>query len=164
MNPLNEEQMWDIIDGIATPDIKIQHEALLKNDVKYKTSFEALMQLQNQLLQLDLEQPPMRFTQNIIDKVAYPVKATIKPDKVLSIFMFTIFCLLVTSIISVIIFNTNSTDITAMPALFMQYVSLTEKIAMGLSNPIIMPLFLMLNAGLIFMALDKWILKNYFQK
>jgi hypothetical protein len=158
--PLTEEQMWDIIDGEATPEIAIQHEALLQYDIEYKKTFDTLMLLQTQLLQLDLEQPSMRFTQNVMEKVAAPTKATVKPDKAFSILMMVLFGLLIAAI-AILIFNGNS---PSQPISLLPSLSLSEKITTILSSPLVMPIFLIINAGLALMAVDKWILKNYFQK
>jgi hypothetical protein len=159
--PLTEEHMWDIIDGVATPEIIIQHKALLQHDIEYKNTFDTIVQLQNQLLQLDLEQPSMRFTQNVIEKVAAPTKATVKPDKAFPLLIMLLFGLCIVTIISVLIFNGNA---SAQPISFLPKLSLGEKLTTILSNPLVMPIFIVINAGLALMAVDKWILKNYFQK
>jgi hypothetical protein len=161
MKSLTEELMWDVIDGVAPPEIVTQHAALLQNDIEYKKTFDTLMLLQTQLLQLDLEQPSMRFTQNVIEKVAVPTKATIKPDRAFSILITFLLGLCLVTIVGILIFNGNtpSKPITLLPNL-----SLSEKLSSALSSSLIMPIFLVINAGLALMAVDKWILKNYFQK
>lgn len=161
MKPLTEEQMWDIIDDVASPEIKAQHEALLQNDNAYKSTFDTLMLLQTQLLQLDLEQPSMRFTQNVIEKVAAPKKATIKPDKAFPLLIIFLLGLCIVTILWVLIFNGNT---STQPIAFLPNLSLSEKLSTILSSPLVMPIFVVINAGLALMAVDKWILKNYFQK
>ena len=69
MKPLTEEQIWEVIDGVASPDILLQHEQLLQTNKDYKTHFEQFTALQAQLLTLELEVPSMRFTQNVLDNV-----------------------------------------------------------------------------------------------
>ena len=153
--------MWDIIDRVATPEIICQHAALLQHDATYEKTFDTLMLLQTQLLQLDLEQPSMRFTQNVIEKVAAPTKATIKPDRAFPLLIMLLLGLCIVTIVGILIYNGNA---PTQPIAFLPNISLSEKLSTILSSPLVMPIFLAINAGLALMAVDKWILKNYFQK
>lgn len=80
MERLSEEQMWEIIDGLASPEIIQKHNQLLLTDSAYKAEFEQIALLDEQLFQLNLESPSMRFTENVIDKVLDIKKQDYKKD------------------------------------------------------------------------------------
>ena len=165
MKPLTEEQMWDIIDGIATPDVKAQHDLLLKSDAVYKADFDKLMHLQMQLLKLDLEEPSMRFTQNILDKVTPSVKTVVKPDKVVRGFLLGMGILACAIIGFTVVMgggqgNTPATGVAS----FFQNTFSSDKIFSGLYSSSLFPIFMLINTFLLYMIVDKWVVKNYLQK
>lgn len=153
MEKLTEEQMWDIIDGLASPEILAQHELLMKEDAEYNLTFSKCAVLQQQLLKLDLEQPSMRFTQNVLDCVLPKVKTEVKPDRAP---MFFLVAMLVLSVFMIVmIFKLPASSASGVP---------TEGVFSIFSNTIFTNIFLVINLFLVFIILDKKILRPYFQK
>lgn len=154
MEKITEEQIWEIIDGEASPQILAKHEILLKQDDAYRLEFESCSVLQNQLLQLDLEVPSMRFSENVLDNVL--PKTELKPDRTPLYFIFSIGSLaLVGSIFAIFYSNTSSQNNLPIN---------TEGVASILSNPLILNTFWIVNVLLFFIILDKKVFKPYFQK
>lgn len=154
MEKVTEEQIWEIIDGEASPEILAKHETLLKQDDAYRLEFETCSALQNQLLQLDLEVPSMRFSENVLDNVL--PKTELKLDRTPLYFILTIGSLaFVGSIIAV--FYSNTSYLNNLPIN-------TEGVASILSNPLILNTFWIVNILLFFIILDKKVFKPFFQK
>src|SRR6516165_5983641 len=72
---MNEEQqiemrLWNYLDDFADAEEKARIEALLKRDVKWRRMYEQLLEM-HQLMkdEIELEQPSMRFTKNVMDEI-----------------------------------------------------------------------------------------------
>ncbi len=69
MNPI-EEQIWNYIDGRQTPEEKAATEQLIKTDPVYSGMYSELLQVHRAISATELEAPSMRFTANVMDKIA----------------------------------------------------------------------------------------------
>ena len=156
MKKISEEEMWEVIDGLATPEIMEQHEKLMLESPEYKAEFQKYAFMDEQLLKLDLEMPSMRFTENVLDNVLSLKKATPRTDKTPLFFM--LFMGALSALVVWMIFSTPTTS--TMPALTVN----TEGVTSILSNPIWAYGFLIFNIILFFVILDKKVLKPYFDK
>src|SRR5215831_8019414 len=72
---MNEEQhiemrLWDYIDGDMDAEEKKQIETLLANDRKWQEIYSELLQL-HQLMKtgIELDEPSMRFTRNVMEEI-----------------------------------------------------------------------------------------------
>lgn len=66
-----EERLWDFIDGISVPEEKSAIEQLIESNLEWKKKYHELLdihQLMNNSLELD--EPSMRFTQNVMEGIA----------------------------------------------------------------------------------------------
>lgn len=74
-----EEQLWNYIDGTATPKELAFIQEMIAGNETWKSKYKELLEV-NQLLktELELEQPSMRFSKNVMDTIAgmQPAKAT----------------------------------------------------------------------------------------
>lgn len=156
MKKLSEEQMWEVIDGLATPDVMLQHEKLMLESPEYKAEFRKYAFMDEQLLKLDLEMPSMRFTENVLDNVLSLKKATPRADRTPLIFMLFMGTL---SLLVVWMFLPTASAPTT-PAITVN----TEGVTSILSNPMWAYGFLIFNIILFFVILDKKVLKPYFDK
>jgi hypothetical protein len=72
-----EMQLWEYLDGACTIDDMSRISVLIVRDPLWKAKFEELAALHNSLGDsLELEQPSLRFTQNVMDAVATTHVAT----------------------------------------------------------------------------------------
>jgi anti-sigma factor RsiW len=69
MNPI-EEQIWNYIDGTQAPEEKAATEQLIQTDPVYSGMYAELLQVHRAIIAAELEEPSMRFTANVMDKVA----------------------------------------------------------------------------------------------
>jgi hypothetical protein len=152
MTPLTEEHIWDILDGEASSDMRAQHEAQLLVDESYRTTFVQCEQLHRQLLNLPLESPSMRFTENLMERLAPERRILPKTDRLPLIFL-TIFTVL-SGLLAVLIFsNGNISTPKALP---------TEGVVSMLSNPLFIQTFVILNIVLLLAVVDRKVLRPYF--
>lgn len=66
-----EDRLWDFIDGTASAEEKAAVEKLLAADPVWKAKYEELLGVHQEMQQhLELEHPPLRFTQNVMEEIA----------------------------------------------------------------------------------------------
>ena len=155
MTPLTEEHIWEILDGEASPEMIVQHQAQLLADETYRTAFVQCEQLHSQMLNLPLESPSMRFTENLMERLAPERRTALKKDRLPAIFL-TFFSVL-SVLLTILVFATgNAASPTTATGLT------TEGVVSMLSNPLFVQSFMLLNLVLFFAVLDKKVLKPYF--
>ena len=154
MTVLTEEHIWEVLDGEASPEMLVQHEAQLRTDESYRTAFVQCEQLHRQLLTLPLESPSMRFTENLMERLTPEKRVVRTKDRLPAIFV-TIFSILGGSLAALLILTGNTASTTGDGLT-------TEGVVKMLSNPLFIQGFMIVNIVLIFAVLDKKVLKPYF--
>jgi len=71
-----EEKLWEYIDGLSTEEDKDSINRLLHSDPEWKLKYNELVELNRILNSAELEQPSMRFAQNVMEEI---VKQHISP-------------------------------------------------------------------------------------
>src|SRR5438034_10739769 len=69
MKPI-EERLWEFIDGTCSAEEKMVIEKLLQDDPSAKQLYEEFLSLSGNLKSIELDEPSMRFTQNVMDRIA----------------------------------------------------------------------------------------------
>lgn len=69
MSVMEETLLWKYIDGDCSPEELALVEKMLAEDQGLRQHFERMQALHGDLLNMDLEQPSMRFTTNIMDQL-----------------------------------------------------------------------------------------------
>jgi len=65
-----DQQLWAYIDGISSNEERSSIEKMLQNNLEWKNKYQELLEV-HQLMNTDeLEQPSMRFTKNVMEKIA----------------------------------------------------------------------------------------------
>jgi len=65
-----EQHVWEYLDGTCSEQDHKKIEHLIENDPVYKAAYAELQVLHLDLSQIDLEEPSMSFTRNVMEKVA----------------------------------------------------------------------------------------------
>jgi hypothetical protein len=66
-----EEQLWEYIDGLSTTSERSFIEALIASNQEWRIKYEELLQLNTSIQQnLELDEPSMRFTRNVMEEIA----------------------------------------------------------------------------------------------
>ena len=77
-----EEKLWNYIDGSCTADEQKAITRLIEQDEVYRVKYEELLQLNKEFALLELDEPPMAFTYNVMEHIRAehaqkPLKAAI---------------------------------------------------------------------------------------
>ena len=70
--PINiEDRLWDYIDGAGSQEERLFIEQLIATNQQWKAKYQELLELQDLLShRLELDEPSMRFTQNIMEAIS----------------------------------------------------------------------------------------------
>ncbi|MCP1383388.1 hypothetical protein [Runella salmonicolor] len=66
MQKPNDDELFEVLDGTATEELRQRHQYWLKTDTAYCEYFIELSQLHNDLETMHLESPSMAFENNVI--------------------------------------------------------------------------------------------------
>ena len=157
---MSEEQIWDILDGNAPPEVQQKHALMLVTDADYRAHFATFSSLHNQLGYLELDAPSMRFEQNLMERLQPSLVVQHKKDRTLAIFGAIMAAL---GGFMMLIFSQSGAT-SAQPALPILEVLNTEGVISWLSNPVFFYGFILLNLVLFFAVLDKKVFRPYFDK
>jgi len=77
-----EEQLWNYIDDSCAPDEQKAIELLIEQNDAYRNKYNELLQLNSEFATMELDEPPMAFTYNIMEQIRTehaqkPLKASI---------------------------------------------------------------------------------------
>jgi hypothetical protein len=92
MNNL-EEKLWNYIDGNCTPDEYQAISAQIASNEVYNYKYQELLSLNSEFSAMDLDEPAMAFTYNVIEAIRTeeakkPLKAAVNKRIIISIAVF----------------------------------------------------------------------------
>ncbi len=157
---MTEEQIWDILDGNALPEVEKEHAQLLKTNAEYRTHFDSYATLHDQLCHLDLDAPSMRFEQNLMERLQ-PVTQTKRSTDRLPLFFLAAMSILAAIVMALLPKSSAPTPTTDFPLL--EAIN-TEGVTSWLTSPVLFYGFILINAVLLFVILDKKVFKPFFEK
>jgi hypothetical protein len=64
-----EEQLWNYIDGTCTPEERSAISQLMASDEAIRLKYQELLTLSKEFATMELEEPPMAFTYNVIEAI-----------------------------------------------------------------------------------------------
>jgi len=65
-----EQQLWEYIDGISSNEERSAIEKLLQSNLEWKNKYHELLEVHQLMNTAELEQPSLRFTKNVMEKIA----------------------------------------------------------------------------------------------
>ena len=68
--PLNEERLWNFIDGTVDATEKSAIEILIATNLEWKNKYHELLEINLLMSSSELESPSMRFTKNVMEDIA----------------------------------------------------------------------------------------------
>ncbi len=68
---LTDDQIFDILDGIATEEVQQEHRQLLTHSLDYKRYFQEMETLHIDLATMAIEQPSLQFTENVLANIHF---------------------------------------------------------------------------------------------
>ncbi|MEI9810560.1 MAG: hypothetical protein WDO16_23295 [Bacteroidota bacterium] len=64
-----EERLWNYIDGTSNAAEKTVMEKLLQDNAEWRAKYQELLEINSLLQASELEEPSMRFTKNVMEKI-----------------------------------------------------------------------------------------------
>ncbi|HEY4324525.1 MAG TPA: hypothetical protein VGN20_11080 [Mucilaginibacter sp.] len=109
MNNL-EEKLWDYIDGNCAADEQKAISSLIASDETFRLKYEELLIVNNQLSAMELDEPPMAFTYNVIEAIRteqaqQPLKAAVNKRIIRGIGLF--FAITIAALLVFVLVNIN---------------------------------------------------------
>jgi hypothetical protein len=74
MNTLTHEEIFDLLDGLASDELIATHQRLLLENSEYRDSFESIKALHETLATMPLESPSMAFENALMTKLTMASK------------------------------------------------------------------------------------------
>ena len=65
-----EQQLWSYIDGHTSSEERSSIEKLLQSNLDWKNKYHELLEIHQLMNAAELEQPSLRFTKNVMEKIA----------------------------------------------------------------------------------------------
>jgi anti-sigma factor RsiW len=156
-----EEHLWEYLDGAGSAADRLFIEQLIASNAAWKAKYQELLELQDMLShRLELDEPSMRFTQNIMEaigkyQIAPAAKSYINKRIVWGIAGFFI-CTIIGSLIAVfaqVHWSAGSTTDSS----FINKINLDKVDISGLFNKTYTTIFMMINVVLGLVALDMFL-------
>lgn len=97
-----EQQLWDYIDGILDDATKKTVEEKIASDPEIKAQYEGLLKLNSVLGTLDLDEPSMSFTRNVMESIALEPAPVALKTKVNTRIIYAIGSFFVFSLLSIL--------------------------------------------------------------
>lgn len=69
IQPTIEERLWEYIDGTCNEDEKTFIAQLIATNLEWKAKYKELLEVHQLMGDIELEQPSMRFTQNVMEEI-----------------------------------------------------------------------------------------------
>jgi regulatory protein YycI of two-component signal transduction system YycFG len=154
-----EERLWDFIDGTSNPNEKMEITRLLETNPAWQKAYLAMLDMNASLLETTLEEPSMRFSKNVMEeiakhKIAPSTKSYVNKKIIYGIagFFLTLIAGLLAYLFTQIDFSQQGT--ISLPADFFS-VKFSDQ-----TNSTLLNIFLMVDAVLGLMLLDKYLQKR----
>lgn len=151
---LTEDEIWDYIDGNGTTESLAATAANIETDPVYATLYEELLAVHQQLASIDLEEPSMSFSRNVMEAVKTapaPVRLRTRVDKriiyAFATFFIAAIAVMVTYILSGVRIN------PAAPELHIDLRATASALRTAI-NPTVIKIFLFVDMLLAFVYLD----------
>lgn len=105
-----EQQLWDYIDGNLDGSAKKAIEEKIESDAVIKSLYEDLVKLNSAFGELDLDEPSMSFTRNVMESVATvpaPVAMKTQVDKKIIYSIGGFFVISLLALFGYVLYNSN---------------------------------------------------------
>ena len=151
---MKDEDIFDIIDGIASEETIRQHHRMLSESVDYQTLFAEYAHTHALLTDMSMEKTAINFTDKLIDKweLSQEVVMVRQSSKLPIYFLIGMSILVVLLIISALPMITQSTI----------QLDLSKPLSI-LQDKLFTRFFLIINVLVALFFIDKWVLKPFFE-
>lgn len=107
-----EEQLWSYIDGNCSNAEKIEIEAKIAANLQYSNIYKELLLVHDELSSLELDEPSMSFTRNVMEQVNLELKPVALKTKVDHRIIYGIGGIFVLSLLAILSYVVASADLS----------------------------------------------------
>ena len=157
MDNLMEQQLWDYIDGRASAEERSAVEKHLAENKAWREKYQELLEVNELMKSVELEQPSLRFTRNVMEQIAKQHIAPATRNYINNRIIFSIAAFFITSIIGFVIYGIGQIDWSAGQSDLVKGIDFTQLDYGKVFNIVLMNIFMMLNAVLGLMFLDRYL-------
>ena len=153
-----EQRLWEYIDGFSSADERTVVETLIRENKQWRDLYQELLQVHNSLTDIDLEQPSLRFTKNVMEEIAKHHIAPATKNYINNKIIWGIAAFFMLSILGFLIYGVGQIDWSIAGSNNSTLGVDLSKVDYGkVFNSTVMNVFMMLNAVLGLMLLDRYI-------
>ena len=152
-----EQRLWEYIDGFSSAEEKTVVETLIRENQQWRNLYQELLQVNTSLTDLELEQPSMRFTKNVMEEIAKYHIAPATKNYINNKIIFGIVAFFIVSIIGFLVYGMGQIDwsVTSQSQNPIG-IDLGKVDYSKMFNNTVMNVFMMVNAILGLMLLDRY--------
>ena len=151
---MNDEDIFDILDGIASEETIRKHPTMLTESAEYQTLYSEYSNMHTLLTNTALEKTAINFTDKLIDKWALSQKViTVKQSSKLPVYFLTGMSIMVILLVISILPIINQTTIQ---------LDLSKPLSI-LQDKLFTRFFLIINVLVALFFIDRQLLKPYFE-
>lgn len=154
---MQEEQLWNYIDGNCSEAEKLTIEAKLSTDAEFSNLYQQLLEL-NQIIaaETEIDEPSMSFTRNVMDKVQHEIAPVQLKTRVDSRIIYAIGGFFSVTLLGILVYAFATAKFTVGKLIQIDLDADIDK----LINPTVMMVFVFVNAGLLLIYLDFYLRKG----
>jgi regulatory protein YycI of two-component signal transduction system YycFG len=160
--PLEEDdievKLWEYIDGQAKADERSAIEKLVQENAEWKAKYQELLEIHQSLNLIELEQPSLRFTKNVMEEIARLQIAPAAKQYINSKIIWGIGGFFITVIVSFLVYGLAQIDWSTSQSVNTGVLDkITEADYSKVFNNTFVNVFLMLNVVLGLMLFDRYL-------
>ena len=149
-----ETQLWNYIDGIGTAEERKKTADLLAADASFYALYQELLALNNILAKIEIDEPSMSFTRNVMEAVKKEARPIPLKTKVSQTFIYAIAALFALTLGSLVVYAFSSADYGN--SIKINY----DDFEKALLNPTTLYVFILADAILLLVFLDRYLRKG----
>ena len=155
-----EQQLWDYIDGLGTREERSAVEKHLAENQLWRQKYQELLEVNELMNSVDLEQPSLRFTRNVMEAIAQHAIAPATKNYINNRIIWGIAAFFIISIAGFVIYGIGQINWTATGSKANTGIDFTRVDYSRVFNNNLMNVFMMLNVVLGLMLLDRYLNKK----
>ena len=153
--PEMELRLWEYIDGTSTEAALI--ERLIAQHVEWKAKYAELLEVHQLVNEVELEEPSLRFTKNVMEEIARLQIAPAAKQYINNKIIWGIAAFFITVIVSFLVYGLSQIDWQSSGAEERKLVDVTALDFSRVFNNTFVNLFMMLNVVLGLLLLDRYL-------
>ena len=153
-----EVKLWEYIDGSSTAEEKSAIEKLIAEHAEWKAKYHELLEVHQSLNLVELEEPSLRFTKNVMEEIAKYHIAPATKTYINSKIIWGIGIFFITTIIGFLVYGLSQINwSTAQDSKSALGIDFTKVDYTSMFNNTFVNVFLMLNVVLALMLFDRYL-------